>query len=152
MSLVSSGEKKKVLRHSLTYLLPLNGSLMSLDLLKLYFLFPQRNVCFRATGSRIRVYGLSEGGEVFLTLIGLEIALQYAGICLHWPWAQAVSELHSARHCRRQSSDELEVLNQKGWVRQERWLPWVDTTCPLCCAYGYVVNLYMLLLALGGIR
>lgn len=71
--------EEAVSKHSVTHLLCPNDSLIALDLLKVYFLFPQGNVCFAAVGSQLRVYRLSEGGEVIQTSRDLEIALQSDG-------------------------------------------------------------------------
>lgn len=111
-------------RRSVTHLLPPKDSLVSLDLLKVYFLFPKGNVCFTAMGSRLRVCCLSEGGEVIQTSRDLEIALQSDGMYLRCSYlyhtSPLISELPGARHGRRQPSfEELMLLNQEGWTRRE---------------------------------
>lgn len=90
----------------------------------MYFLFPKGNVCFTAIGSGVRVYCLSEGGEVILTSRNLEIAIQgdgmYLRCCYLCHTGPLISKLHCARHGRRQSSfEELMLLNQEGWTRRE---------------------------------
>lgn len=81
-------------------------------------------MCFTAIGSRLRVYRLSEGGEVIQTSRDLETALQSDGMYLHccylYHTSPLISELPCARRGRRQSSfEELMLLNQEGWTRRE---------------------------------
>lgn len=113
-------------RHSVTHLLPPNDSLIFLDLLKVYFLFPEGNMCFTAIGYRLRVSCLSEGGEAILISQNLEMTLKSDCTYLHFYLYHTnplISELNCARHGRRSSSSESP---NSGRMDKKGEYPWGD--------------------------